>query len=321
MTSSYTTTSYATSSYTTSSYATSATPVDCMTSEVFFISTVYITPTPTISSQSSCVFSQPVTVTSVSTVYTSTIVTTLFTGSSCKCRPSMSASLFTSKLSTTLFTSKPSTTLFTSKPSTTLFTGKLSTTLFTGSSCKCRPSKSASLFTGKPSTALFTGKPSATSASIMNTIPLISKITVTVEKSPSCSAVLPTTQPNQSSMNSTVVVGGVMGYFIFFILCIVGTVGGFFCGRSRTKKQRMTMSAINPTAIRSVNDYEGRRNAIRSSILNKNQSIPLPTPPRQVNTNGEEMYDDTTIYMEMDNLQEEKKYENSEAIAAIKVEH
>ena len=78
----------------------------------------------------------------------------------------------------------------------------------------------------------------------------------------------------------------------------------------------MTMSIINLTPIYSIDDYEGRRNAVRSSIL-KNQSIPLPMPPRQINPNGEEMYNDTTIYMEMNNLQEEKKYENSGAIAAM----
>lgn len=231
---------YSSKETTSLSYVTSTTPVDCMTSEVFFVSTVYITPTSTISSQA-CVFSQPVTVRSTSTVYTNTIITTLFTGSFCK--------------------------------------------------------------------------PSTTSTSIMNTSPslCLSKITITVEKSSSCFNMLPTTQPNQSSLSSSVVVGGVMGYVIIFILCIVGTAGGFFCGRSSSRKQRLTMTEIIPpvTGRSSSNDYEGRRNEVRASILNKNQTLPLPMLPHN---NGEEIYDDTGsgIYMEMDNLQEEKK---SSAIA------
>ncbi|XP_019859957.1 PREDICTED: uncharacterized protein LOC109588215 [Amphimedon queenslandica] len=68
----------------------------------------------------------------------------------------------------------------------------------------------------------------ATSASVINESPSLSKITITVEKTLPCSAViLPTTQPNQSSLNSSVVVGGVMGYVILVILGVVGTVGGF----------------------------------------------------------------------------------------------
>ena len=70
-----------------------------------------------------------------------------------------------------------------------------------------------------------------------------------------------------------------MGYVIFFILCIFGTVGGFFCGRSSTKKH-------------------------------KNQSLPLPKLPHN---NGNKIYEDNGIYMEMVNLQEETK---SGAIAA-----
>ena len=204
--------------------------------ESSYVTTTPVECTPTMSVQA-CVFTQPIS--SISTVYTSTI-----------------------------------------------------TTLFTGSFCK----------------------PSTMSASITNTSPSISQITITVEKSLPCLAVLPTTQPNQSSLSSSVVVGGVMGYFIFFILCIIGTVGGFFCGRSSARQQRMEMSAINPTVICSVNDYEGRRNAIRSGILNKNQTLPLPKPPHN---NDEEIYDDTGIYMEMDNLQKEMTYENSGAIAAM----
>ena len=164
--------------------------------------------------------------------------------------------------------------------------------------------------------SIYTSTLTATSASIMNTSPPVSRVTITVEKSLPCSAaILPTTQPNQSSLNSSVVVGGVMGYVIFFILCIVGTVGGFFCGRSSRRQQRMTTAATNvPVIISNVNDYEGRRNAARSDILNKNQSLPLPMLPRN---NGEEIYDDTGIYMEMDNLQKEMTYENSGAIAAM----
>ncbi|XP_019856504.1 PREDICTED: uncharacterized protein LOC109585014 [Amphimedon queenslandica] len=139
----------------------------------------------------------------------------------------------------------------------------------------------------------------ATSASIMITSPPVSKVTITVEKTLPCSAaILPTTQPNQSSLNSSVVVGGVMGYVILVILGIVGTVGGFFCGRSTRRQQGMTMSATNvPVIISNVNDYEGRRKAIRSGILDKNQSLPLPKPPHNI---GEEIYDNNVIYMEMD---------------------
>ncbi|XP_019856484.1 PREDICTED: uncharacterized protein LOC109585001 [Amphimedon queenslandica] len=156
----------------------------------------------------------------------------------------------------------------------------------------------------------------ATSASVINESPSLSKITITVEKTLPCSAaILPTTQPNQSSLNSSVVVGGVMGYVILVILGVVGTVGGFFCGRSTRRQQGMTMSATNVPGVifSNFNDYEGRRKAVRSGILDKNQSLPLPIPPHNI---GEEIYDDTAIYMEMDNLQKEMTYENSVAISA-----
>ena len=71
------------------------------------------------------------------------------------------------------------------------------------------------------------------SATIGNTNPSISTITL-----PCSAAILPTTQPNQSSLGSSVVVGGVMGYVIFFILGVVGTVGRFFCGRSSRRQQK-----------------------------------------------------------------------------------
>ena len=123
----------------------------------------------------------------------------------------------------------------------------------------------------------------STSASNGNTNPSISTITITTEKS---LAVLPTTHSNQSSLNSSVVVGGVMGYVIFFILGFVGTVGGFLCGRSSRRQQRMiTMAAEN--AIRSSTDES------------KNQSIPLPMLPYN---------NDEDVYMEMDDtLKEEIK--------------
>ena len=154
-----------------------------------------------------------------------------------------------------------------------------------------------------------------TSASIMNASPSLSKVTITVEKTLPCSAaVLPTTQPNQSSLGSSVVVGGVMGYVILVILCIIGTVGGFFCGRSSKRQQGIPMSATNvPVIFSNFNDYEGRRKEVRSGILDKNQSLPLPRTPDNI---AEEIYDDTAIYMEMDNLQKEMTYENSGATAA-----
>ena len=155
-------------------------------------------------------------------------------------------------------------------------------------------------------TTLFTG--SCSSTSIMNTSPslLLSTVTITVEKSLSCSAaILPTTQPNQSSLNSSVVVGGVMGYIIFFILGVVGTVGGFFWGKST----RQTIGSNDAPVI--ISNY---KSAVKPE--SKNQTLPLPMLPRshgrQINNNGEEIYDD--IYTEMDNLQEEKKYENPEEI-------
>lgn len=102
-----------------------------------------------------------------------------------------------------------------------------------------------------------------------------------------------------------------MGYIIIFILCIVGGVGGFFCGRSvGTRRQRMTMVTNALPSITSyplatqplsnLNDYEGSK---KDSM--KNQCLPLPMLPYHINNNGDEIYDD--IYMEMDNIEEEKK--------------
>ena len=108
-----------------------------------------------------------------------------------------------------------------------------------------------------------------------------------------------------------------MGYIIILILCIVGAVGGFFCGRSAgTRRQRMTMVTNDLPVITSYplatqshsnpNDYEGR---MKDSM--KNQSLPLPMVPYHINSNGEEIYDD--IYMEMNNIEEDKETKSSDA--------
>ncbi|XP_019855103.1 PREDICTED: uncharacterized protein LOC109583988 [Amphimedon queenslandica] len=151
---------------------------------------------------------------------------------------------------------------------------------------------------------------SCSCTAITNTSPslIFSKVTVTVENSASCSSVVPTTQPNQSSLNSSVVVGGVMGYVIFLILGVVGTVGGFFWGKST----RQTIASNNGPVI--ISNYKSHGNAIEPK--SKNQTLPLPMLPRpqgcQINDNGEAINDE--IYTEMDNFQEEKKYENPEEI-------
>ncbi|XP_019859574.1 PREDICTED: uncharacterized protein LOC109587792 [Amphimedon queenslandica] len=170
----------------------------------------------------------------------------------------------------------------------------------------------------RPITTLFTSS-CETVTNIASTVfvattplPSLSVITITIEKTPLCSATQATTTTMQSSsLNSNVIVGGVMGYIIIFILCIVGGVGGFFCGRSvGTRRQRMTMVTNDLPVITSYplaaqplsnpNDYEGSK-----KDGTKNQCLPLPMLPYHVNNNGEEIYDD--IYMEMDNIEEEKK--------------
>ena len=122
-----------------------------------------------------------------------------------------------------------------------------------------------------------------TSASIGKTNLSISTIAITTEKS---LAILPRIQPNQSSLSSSAVIGGVMGYVIFFILCIFGTVGGFLCGRTSRRQQKM-ITIVAENEIRS------------STNERKNQSIPLPMLPYN---------NDEDVYMEMDDtLKEEIK--------------
>ena len=105
-----------------------------------------------------------------------------------------------------------------------------------------------------------------------------------------------------------------MGYIILIIICVVGVVGGFLCGRKAPTRQRMTMMTnempiINsyPLANYNSNDYEGQMKTL-SKKLSKNQFLPLPTLPSQ---NTEEIYDD--VYMEMTNPETGKEEKTTDA--------
>ena len=107
-----------------------------------------------------------------------------------------------------------------------------------------------------------------------------------------------------------------MGYIILIIICIVGVVGGFLCGRRTTTRQRMTMMTNEMPVINSYpltnynsNDYEGQKKTF-SKQPSKNQFLPLPTLPSQ---NTEEIYDDVDVYMEMTNPETGKEEKSTDA--------
>ena len=134
--------------------------------------------------------------------------------------------------------------------------------------------------------------------------------------SATCSSTPTTQQAEQTSLNSNMVIGGVMGYIILIIICIVGVVGGFLCGRRTTTRQRMTMMTnemqiINSSPLTNYNsnDYEGQMKTF-SKQPSKNQFLPLPTLPSQ---NTEEIYDDVDVYMEMTNPETGKEEKSTDA--------
>ena len=131
-----------------------------------------------------------------------------------------------------------------------------------------------------------------------------------------CSSTPTTQQAEQTSLNSNMVIGGVMGYIILIIICVVGVVGGFLCGRRATTRQRMTMMTNEmpitnsyPLTNYNSNDYEGQKKTF-SKQPSKNQFLPLPTLPSQ---NTEEIYDDVDVYMEMTNPETGKEEKTTDA--------
>ena len=255
------------------------TSVNCVSSALAFVSTIYITPTlsstgnkPSSCPSVNCVSSALV---FVSTVYiTPTLSSTGNKPSSCPSVNCVSSAL--------VFVS------------TVYITPTLSSTVNEPSSC---PSISLICLSAK---------------TIISTVYRSTQKTLCA----TCSSTPTTQQAEQTSLNSNMVIGGIMGYIILIIICIVGVVGGFLCGRRTTTRQRMTMMTNEMPIINSYpltnynpNDYEGQKKTL-SKKLSKNQFLPLPTLPSQ---NTEEIYDDVDVYMEMTNPETGKEEKTTDA--------